>query len=170
MDNTHFLAKWVDANIILKDPDGKLNPSAIEIKRIPGFSTNKIPSSKPSDLDIEIKEDYKVQFLSPWTEGAHGKCPSKEEFIIDNTRQHYFLMIGNINGLVGQYENPPGKEDKKYKFELQVSHRPLECNYWHFEFIVIANGVEITNANSGWKKLICSTVIDRIQEVSIFKI
>ena len=33
LNNSHYLGKWVESSIPLIDEDGKLNPSAIDIKR-----------------------------------------------------------------------------------------------------------------------------------------
>jgi hypothetical protein len=52
----------------LKNADGKLNPSAIDTKRIPGFSTNKIPKSKRSDLNIFFAKEFAPKYLSGWQE------------------------------------------------------------------------------------------------------
>jgi hypothetical protein len=56
LDAAHLLAKWVDSNVQLRDEDGKLSQSAIDVKRIPGFSSNKIPDSVVSDLQIKFKD------------------------------------------------------------------------------------------------------------------
>ena len=169
LDNTHYLGKWVESSIPLKDPDGKLSAGAIDVKRIPGFSTNKIPGSIPCNLNIEIKKDFQSIYLSPWLPGDIVQRPSKKEYNIDNTRQHYFFLIGKLNGLAGDYENPPGSKTQ-YKFNLEVCHKPLCSNYWHFEFKVIADGVEIVNMSAKWKKLIYSTIRDTIQESSVFHV
>lgn len=168
LDSTHYLGKWVESEVTLKDADGKLSASAIEIRRIPGFSTNKIPESKKSDLKIKIKKDFEYPHLNNWVEGTVVERPKKTEFEIVNSRKCYFIPIGRINGFRGEYENVATKSNNKQEFELQVCHKPLNANYWHFEFKILANGIEITNVSSAYKKLICSFITDHIQEIAVF--
>ncbi len=163
------LAKWVAPGIQLKNTDGKLNPSAVEIKRIPGFSTNCIPYSKKEDLFIQFKTEYKEKFNSPWVSGGKGELPPNDSFEIDPTRGIYYIPILQIHGFKEKYNNPPDKIYPKYEFELKVCHKPLVANYWHFEFQVFDNnGDLIDNMKTGWRKLICSSIRDRLQEIVKF--
>ena len=159
LNNSHYLGKWVESSIPLIDEDGKLNPSAIDIKRIHGFSTNKIPKSKRRDLSIVFNEDFLNIYTNQWIEGTDGVIPLKNHFEIDKTRQYYFIQISKIDGYNGTYHNPPNKIDVSFNFRVEIVHKPLVANYWHFEFKVIAENEEIDTINSkAWRKAICSSI------------
>ena len=79
----HLLGKWLEDDLNLKDPDGKLNAAVVDLKRLPGFSTNKIPESRRSDLNFKIKDEFKGIYNAAWVEGTNGLRPSKECFEIN---------------------------------------------------------------------------------------
>ena len=57
-----------------------------------------------------------------------------------------------------------------FNFRVEIVHKPLVANYWHFEFKVIAENEEIDTINSkAWRKAICSSIRDRVQEIAVFK-
>lgn len=167
---THYLGKWVEGANLFKDEDGKLSPAAIEVKRIPGFSTNKILHSKKCDLNIQFIKEVSGIFNAGWEEGQAGLFPSLLDFQIDSTRKHYFVKISDIDGYTDKYHNPPGKTDDEFMFTVKVVHKPLMANYWHFELSIDTAHGKIESAKSAWQKVICSSIRDRIQEKAIFKI
>lgn len=170
--NNHLLGIWVDSNVRLKDSDGKLSAGAIDLERIPHFSTNKIPNSIITDLNICFKSEVKDKYATLWDEGNNGIMPNENEFEFIDNRQHYFIKIEEIHNFIGEYINPPppDKKQKTYKFTLKIIHKPLVANYWHFEFIIYADGQELKNAKGIWKQLLCSSIRDKIQEVAKFHI
>lgn len=163
------MGKWVDAGINLKTPKGTLDAAAIEINRIPGFSTNKIPSSKRKDLNIFFKEGLAKQYNQDWQAGTKGITPEAEHFSRDKSRQHYFIKISSIHGYSETY-NSVSVKGKVHQVVINVLHKPLVANYWHFEFSVLIDDVEIKNTGSSYKKLACNLISTRIQEVAKFKI
>lgn len=174
LDTNHYIGRAIEANVRLKDNDGKLNLGAIEVNRIPGFSTNKLPKSKKQDLNIKFKKEFIDKYTANWIEGENGLPPPSHTFNIDYSRQHYFIKISQINGFTDNYKIPSNKKnipDFSAPFEVFVCHKPTVSNYWHFEFKVMANGEEIKSIDSkAWRKLICSSISDRIQEVALFRV
>ena len=174
LDTSHYLGRSIEPNIRLKDDDGKLNLGAIEVNRIPGFSTNKLPKSKKQDLNIKFKKEFVEIYTARWIEGDEGLLPPLHTFNIDYSQQHYFIQISQIDGFTDTYKIPSNKKnipDFSAPFEVLVAHKPTVSNYWHFEFKVMANGEEIESIDSkAWRKLICSSISDRIQEVAVFTV
>jgi hypothetical protein len=175
---THYLGKWAETlkegiEIPLKDTFGQLNIHLIEVKRIPGFSTNKIPASKKRDLYLEFTEkQYNSMYGAAWSEGQEGLVPHKTHYDFTIKRKLYFIPIKQIHDFKGEYRNgnnPAGAP--ALQFTVQVIHKPLLSNYWHFEFKVLDNLMtEIITANSAWKKQICSSISSKVQEIAIFNI
>jgi hypothetical protein len=50
-----------------------------------------------------------------------------------------------------------------------VVHKPLVANYWHFELAIDSKHGKIEKVKSGWHKLVCSSIRDKVQEVAIFQ-
>ncbi len=168
--NSHFLGKWVPHGVTLKDEDEKLSVAAIDLDRIPGFSTNKIPSSKKQDLKIYFPKPLGVQYEQSWTGGENAIAPSLNHFDIDYSRQLYFFQICKINGFTDTYQNPPNKPDNNFSFRVKIVHRPLKANFWHFEIEVDSDHGIVAKNKAAWHKIICSSIRDRLQEISVFKI
>lgn len=166
---SNYLGKWVDNAIELKDVDGKLNASAIDINRIPGFSTNKIPGSTIIDLNIEFDKQFSHLYIKSWHEGDIGIMPEDNHFQFNQERKHYFLRIADMQ-FTDEYLNPPDKTDIVYKYTVNVEHKPLVSNYWHFELTVTSPDHIINNSSGAWRKLICSGIRDRIQEKAVFEL
>jgi hypothetical protein len=103
LDKSDKLGVWVDSEQILKDEDGSLNGGVINLKRIPKFSTNKIPDSIPNDLNIKFNEDCKDLFDVSWQEGESGLYPQPHQFYFIDERQHYFLNISDLDGYEDTY-------------------------------------------------------------------
>jgi hypothetical protein len=167
--NSHHLGKWVAGNITLKDTDGTLNPEAIDVDDIPGFSTNKIPKSTISDLDIVIHSEYKKSYNCAWEEGTAGIRPDKSHFYLDMSRQKYYIKVSSVDGFSQEYLSTD-KNPKTLTFVLKVCHAPLIVNYHHFEFKVFANGVEIKRGKTktGYKRIICALIRAKVQSVAVF--
>lgn len=170
IDGEHYLGKWVDAAIILKESDGKLSQEAIDVKRIPGFSCNKIPESTSFDLTIKFIDEFAHIYNADWQVGTDGIVPDDAHFQIIQDRQLYYFKVKNINGFTDTYQNPPDKTENKYVFTVVIVHKPLASNYWHFEFEIQSNHNIIGNTSSAWKKLVCSTIRDRVQEIAVFEL
>jgi hypothetical protein len=163
----HYLGKWVDAEMQLKDNDGKLNQDAIEIKRIPGFSTNKLPQSKIRDLFIKFINTS--IYNGSWQVGEKSQRPKSSDYEYKTDRNYYFLKIEDFISYSDAYEHS-SKKNYKFEFQLKIVHKPLISNYWHFEFDVQSFHGNITNDNAAWKRIVLSSIRDRIQEKSIFEI
>src|SRR5258706_1649374 len=80
INDNHFLGIWVDPSIRLKDEDGKLNLSAINIKRIPGFSTNKLPPTNKWYLNIQFKKEFSNPYLNEWNKDEDGVYPLRDHY------------------------------------------------------------------------------------------
>jgi len=147
-----------------------LNPSAIDIDRIPGFSTNSIPHSKKHHLFIKFNEDVKKTYNADWKEGNDGLYPTKESYEIVSTRKIFFIPLLKLHGYKGKYHNPPEKTDKAaLEFTLKICHKPLVSNFWHFEFLVVdAAGNEIKGNGKGYRKTVYSSIRDKIQDIAVF--
>jgi hypothetical protein len=164
----HFLGKWVVTFEGIQNEDGKLDASAIDLKRIPGFSSNKIPESLASDLNIAFNEGYPAIYNAPWSEGATALLPDDGHFQILKNRTHYFIKISEINGFSGSYYNPPDDNRTIYNFTVNIVHKPLMANYWHFEIFISSPDHKIVSSDGKWRQLICSSIRDRIQEIAVF--
>ena len=172
LNKSHYLGKWVEGNITLKDSDGKLSASAIHVDSIPGFSTNKIPPSVVSDLDIIINSEHKKYYNELWVEGTDGEQPENDQFYLDNYRQKYFIKISDIDGYTSTCLSAD-KKPKKIVFVINTSHAPVKANFTHFEFRVIADGKEVKDSgrtNTGYKRVICGLIRDKVQDIAIFNI
>ena len=173
IDPTHFLGKWVDSDVQLKESDGKLSPEAIDIVRLTGYSTNKIPSSQPLDLKIAftVEKDFaNSNYTCDWKEGEDGVTPPNNHWEVIENRQLFFIRISDIDGFSGQYFNPPDRPDKKFSFTVKVVHKPTKTNYWHFEFYVSNEDGAIERLNTkGWRKTVSSSIVNKIQEVAVFE-
>lgn len=166
----HYLGAWVATNRSFKDSDGKLDAGAIDIKRIPGLSTNKIPESHISDLDIRfVGLNASHLNFTGWRPGDNGQVPSDDDFeVID--RNHYFIQIAEINNFTGDYQNPSDDKSNVYQFTVTVVHKPLIANYWHFELFVSSPNHEFTTTNGKWRGLVYSAIRVKIQDKAVFEI
>jgi hypothetical protein len=169
LDKDHHLAVWVDKEIRLKDEDGKLNPAAIQIKRIPGFSTNKVPPSKKWYLNIQFHSAFTNLYRTLWNEGEPGVYPEKNHFTFNRKRNCYYLKIADMDQYKDLYQYPANSENN-FEFELGIIHQPLIANYWHFEFEVNSQHGKVEKGDKGWQKLVCSMVRDRVQDKAKFSI
>ncbi len=169
INDNHFLGIWVDPSIRLKDEDGKLNLSAINIKRIPGFSTNKLPPTKKWYLNIQFKKEFSNPYLNEWNKDEDGVYPLRDHYDFITDRGHYFLKAREINGAEGGYTYPVDSQNS-FTFTLFIVHKPLVSNFWHFEFDITSPHGRIEKTSAAWHKLICSVIIDTIQEKAVFSI
>ena len=170
IDDADYICRWVDGKIQLKESDGKLNPGAIVVERIPGFSTNKIPHSIPSDLYIVFPKESLEKYGKEWQPGIDGEKPDEGEYSIDDTRNYFLVRTSDINKYAENYQNPQNP-DELLSFTVYLIHKPLVSNYWHFELSVKdAQNNEIKNAGAKWKKSVCSTIRSRMQDTAVFEI
>jgi hypothetical protein len=168
IDEKHHLAVYVETNdeIPLVDAAGKLNRSLIK-PVIPGFSTNKIPSSLNSDLQIAFNDDVKKHYRQDWQEGVLCERPPNEHFHYVPTRKLYYLPIGQINNFTDKYRAPEAAIDSR--FRVRVVHKPLIANFWHFELEVLdAAETPIKYSTSVWKRPIFSVILDQIHNMAVF--
>lgn len=166
-----FLGVWVLNNKELRDEDGKLDAGVIEINRIPGFSTNKIPESVINDLNILFIGDNANFFnRTGWIVGEEGAIPNSDDFKFQDDRLHYFIKILDINGHTDEYHNPPDKEQTIYNFTVHVVHKPLVANYWHFELNVTSPDHNLSTTGGKWRELVFSAIRDKIQEIAVFEL
>lgn len=170
-EDTDFLGVWVESEQSLKAPDGTLNPAIIEIKRLPGFSMNKLPSSLPEDLLIKVHKDFKDKYLGKWDCSKEGLAPADNEYELNTSRKIYFLRLLNVHLYSESYQAPNPNLSGNYKFELHVKHDPLSCNYWHFELHIYDLNAQkyITDVSKAWKKLVCSAVRDHFSNIARFE-
>lgn len=170
VDLDHYLGVKVEANpeIPFKGEDGRVNVEHIAIERIPGFSSNKIPSSIKEDLYIKFTEEYKSVYNAEWNEGQFCNIPDASHYDIVSNRDVYYLSINLFHGFVEKYQKGGVKGDLFFK--LEVVHKPLMANFWHFEFRVVdADDKEIKNIGSKWKELLCSSIRDRVHQYAEFE-
>ena len=170
IDQSEHLGIWVRDDLTFKDPDGRLSQSAIDLSKIPSFSTNKIPDSVPNDLNIFFERDFISIYNVAWHEGEDGTIPENSHFSFVENRNHYFIKISNIDNFGDHYQNPPTDDSIQYEFIVHVVHKPLVSNYWHFELSITSPDHVIIDTKGAWKKLICSSIRKQIQEKAEFSI
>jgi hypothetical protein len=171
LDLSHHLGKWVKPDSPFRNADGKLDYSAIPLKRLPGCSSNKIPNSKPTDLYIEFKSEFAHLYKPHWIEGEDGLIPDNNHFERNENRNIFFIKIGDIHNLKDSYSHPTDKTKPVYSFIVKVIHKPLVSNYWHFELIIKSDShQEIKSSDPKWREKICTTIMDEIQEKAIFEL
>lgn len=130
IDQRHILCRWVSPSLKLKDSNGSLSAEAIEEKRLPGYSTNKIPPSVVEDVKIAFHND---EFEKNWSEGEIVAPPSDEDYY--TTDRNYFLFrIEDIYKFSKPYSFPPDNPVHNYYFQIDTVHKPLRANISHFEF------------------------------------
>ena len=174
VDKSDFLGKFVNPDVDLKDPDGTLSAEAIETKRLPGFSTNKLPHSLSSDLKIAFicEKGIKDNYTKEWNEGEEGICPDDAHWQLEEDRKIYYFRIGDIDGFSGDYQNPPTEKGDEYKFFVQVIHKPTMTNFWHFEFYISNDrkeAIDVLN-DKGWRKTVSSAIRSKLQEIAVFEL
>ncbi len=174
-DTSDRLGKWVEPEFELKDEDGRLSSSAVDVASLAGFSTNKIPSSHPKDLKINFvcDKEMRSRYLAPWQVGIDGLVPENEEWEYREDRQLYFFKAVDVDGLVGDFNNPPDKPNKKFEFTLRIVHKPTMTNYWHFEFLITTNETAEPRQikkmdDTGFRRVIGSKIIACLQETADF--
>jgi len=107
--------------------------------------------------------------MTDWTTGEDGKYPDKNQYVFDRGRKHYFLRIGDFHNYKNTYQHA-SKKGNAFEFSLKIVHKPLIANFWHFEFATHSEHGEVVDTSAAWKKLICSSILDRIQEKAFFQI
>ena len=148
-----------------------MDAGAIDIDRIPGFSTNIIPKSRKEHLFIDFKQDFKKEYTLEWNIGDSGLIPPKLSYDVLWERKRYFIPLLKIHGFKGKYNPHPNKENAPLiEFELKVVHKPLISNYWHFEFAIFGKDGEIKGASKGkgYRNTIYSSIRAELQEIAIF--
>lgn len=168
IDNRHILLRRVeDLDLELRDADNKLNPKAVNTKEFPGFSTNKNPKSKTEDLRIIFKDDFKKAYTSAWVEGSKVSKPPPNTFFIKEV-QFFSFTIGAINGFSQEVNDLNSKPVVVHKFTISIVHRPLNANYWHFEFEIDANGKPMKKLGEkpAWHKTVASIILDQLLEIA----
>jgi hypothetical protein len=165
----HFLGHWISKDTPLKEADNYLNPMAIDVKRLSGFSNNKIPGSAVKDLNICILQKYKKSLGAHWIEGSSGIKPQWYQFQYDNSRQHFFMRIGDLHNYSDKYTKPSGSTNE-YKFTLIIIHVPLNSNFFHFEFKFLDKDSEEIKKieEKGWTKAISASIMDHVQHCALF--
>jgi hypothetical protein len=166
IDKSEYIGAWIDTKHRLKDADGNLNGSAIDLHKLPTFSCNKIPLSVPVDLNIEFEPTTKHLYLHEWHDGEDGLTPPPEHFDYVN-RHLYFLKISDIE-YQGEYFNPWDDEENHYAFNVRLVHKPTVSNFWHFQFeIVTEHGIIEKNKNR-WINELCGSIRGQIVKYAIF--
>jgi len=161
-----YIGIWVEPEIELKDDKGRLNGGAVNLHRLPHFSSNKIPHSVPSDLNIKINDNVEHIYLQDWNAGMNGVVPQRNDFDYDNMRTHYFLQISKINGHVDGYE----KNDKHLEYQVNLIHKPTVSNYWHFEFTITSEGKEVNYKQRQWINDILGSIRGHIVKKAVFEL
>jgi hypothetical protein len=162
----HHIGVWIKSDVILRDDDGRLNGSAVDLKKIPHYSNNKIPDSIPRDLNIEFDGDYKKAYLVAWKEGDEGILPQNEHFKYEDNRSHYFVQVSDISEYTDTYQ----KNETEYSFHVNLKHCPTVSNYWHFEFSIMSEGNEVDYSKKKWINDICASIRGNIVQKAKFEI
>lgn len=161
----HVLVRWTEPGIQVFNNDGELNPAALSEKFFFGYSTNKIPPSNIDDTTIRILNNDLLEY---WNEGEDAMVPKDDEFEYVNDRGYLLFSIGDIHNFTATYPYPQKREIVKLHFRLNVSHKPLHCNYPHFEFTILDNDLkEIEQGGGKWRKEIIFAI--RVKMIKIVK-
>ncbi|MCF8420353.1 MAG: hypothetical protein K9G63_15845 [Melioribacteraceae bacterium] len=133
IDPTHHLIRGVDFTDEIFDDDGELQADAIELKRVPGFSTNKIPFSVIDDIKFRVTNGEKNKY---WNPGDDPAVISDEDYEYLPDRKFFFLKISDIYAVDAKATRYDQKKKHEYEvnLEITVSHKPTISNYWHCEF------------------------------------
>jgi len=168
-----ILCRW--SKYPLKDESGRLSALAVEEKRIPTYSTNKVPPSKEDDIKIAF-HDNNLQSIK-WKEGEDHIAISPDDFYLDEERKCFFIKLGEIHGYNGKYPFPSFSEDvSKYKleFSVRVTHDPLKVNYSHccFEIQYLDENGNATRPPSqkSLDKVIIASIRNELIRISKFSI
>ncbi len=131
--NTHdILCRW--SKYPLKDETGKLSALAVDERRIPEYSTNKLPPSISEDIKIAFHNN-KLTYIK-WKPGENAIKVKDEDFYYDDSRSMFYLKISSIDGYTSKYPYPFSEElsDYNFIFQVKVVHDPLKVNYSHCIF------------------------------------
>ena len=164
------LGHWVKDGTPLKLGNGKLDPTAVEIKRLHNYSINKIPHSDPADLKIgfvNCTKERETLFETYWEPGIDGVTPENTEWQSVEERNLFFFKVLLLHGFTDDYT----KAEKKGKFKVSVKHKPILVNYWHFELEVsdMESGEVIENLEKKtWKKGIAGIITDKLVDIARF--
>ncbi len=150
IDKTHYLCRWVDPKVQLKDSVGKLNAEAIRTNLF-DISTNKIPYSEIEHVFIKVLDE---NYNRAWNEGESGLKIPNEKFTKEIDRKYFFLKIRDILDKEGKFPFPANSEGYDYKFISNVKHSPTVSNYYHcilFFELFNKNEEPILNPTQGMK-------------------
>lgn len=162
IDDSHYLGRWAipTTGDTIFDANDKIKAEYIQTREFPRFSTNKLPPSKETDLLIQFNEDTKDKYQELWMEGNECAVPRNEEFILNNDRQIYYLKIGTFNNFSDKYTI----NDIVFKFRIEVVHKPIVANYWHFQFAIYKDDGSVLDKfeSKGWHKSIRNSIFQLV--------
>ncbi len=169
-DLQEHLIRWTNPDYPLHDEQGKLTALAIEEKRLFHYSVNKTPWSEVEDVFIEFVE--KAPFTQPWEKGMEPLEVKDEDFIRIESRGFFFILIGEIQGHIGQYPFPADKQEYDCHFTVKVVHAPLRANFMHFELHIFdKDGNLMSDLNKkNWRKIIVSELRQHLIRIAKFQI
>lgn len=171
-DETEILCRWT--KYPLKDETGRLSALAVDEKRLPGYSTNKIPPSATDDILIAFYNQAIQNEI--WNEGDEPISVDHSDFYYDLDRKYFFITISDVNNFEGQYPYPYSTELNQFtfRFKVLVKHAPLKVNYSHCEFEIIffdQNGKETTQpSKNSLQKVVLATIRDKLIRESRFSV
>jgi len=167
LNSKDVLCRW--SQYPVKDELGKLSALAIEEKRLPSYSTNKIPPSQERDILIAFY-DKEIQKIK-WVPGEDPLLISEDEFYYDDKREYFFIQIESIDGYRGKfpYHYSLNQSDYKFIFEVKVKHDPLKINYTHCVFEIYYFDGNGNPANKPSHKSLEKVVITSIRDELIRK-
>jgi len=137
------------------------------LKELPGYSTNKVPYSKPHDTQVEFISKRKPEFIRNWYGKKRGLRPKRGDYKRDYEKQHFFIPIG----LIDDYTDSivvASKPARTVYFRVKVRHRPTYSNVSHCELVIQddATGNEIRYESKGWKNAVMSSVRTKVQDIA----
>lgn len=166
------LCRW--SHYPIHDELGKLSALAIEEKRIPTYSTNKIPPSEVIDVKIAF-HDKNLTSLK-WTPGEDPIDISPEDFFIDELRNCFFIQIKDIDGYKGLYPVPYTSDELEYRltFIVKIVHDPLKVNYSHccfeIQYYDMNGNPTKTPSRNSLERVVIARIRTELIRVSKFKI
>lgn len=161
------MCRGVRSNIPLLDEHGNLSPLAIEIKRLPGYSTNKIPDSKSCDTQIAFASHCKSKYNRNWHGKKRGIYPSRLDYTLDLNGKQFFIPIRLIDNY-SEAISTAAKPVQTKHFRVKVVHKPTWTNYSHCELFIfdVSTGNEIRYESKGWRHAVLSSIRDKVQEIA----
>lgn len=164
------LCRWT--SYPLKDETNCLSALAIEEKRIPDYSTNKIPPSVTEDILIAFFDKNILD--EKWEEGDDFIPVKDEDFYYDTDRSYFFFKISSIDNFESTYPFPFSQDldDYKFRFQVKVKHAPLKVNFSHFEFEIQyfdenGNPAKKPSRNS-LEKVVIANIRDKLIKIAKF--